>query len=84
MGIGGHILGAKKLRRLAAKTGLPLDRAYIRGSESEGVVWAADRCRHYRIDTATGDHEEIVDATHWASCRADMRPDVDSGSAEST
>lgn len=59
MGIGGHILGPRKLRKLAAPTGLPLDRAYIRNGYSEGVVWTADGCEHYRIDPKSGEHQRI-------------------------
>lgn len=71
MGIGGHILGPRKLRRLAVLTGLPLDRAYIRNHHSEGVVWTTTGCQHYRIDTDTGEYTEIPqeEIAHWTSCR---------------
>lgn len=69
MGIGGHILGPRKLRSLSRLTGLPLNRAYIRGHDSEGVVWLPDGgCVHYAIDPATGEHERVEQPTHWSSC----------------
>lgn len=68
MGIGGHILGDKKLRRLARLTGLPLDRAYIRNHDCEGVVWSESGCTHYLIDLATGAAEAVDPASHWTTC----------------
>lgn len=66
MGIGGHMLGPKKLKRLATLTGLPLDRAYIRNGYSEGRT---PDDRHWEIDPKTGAYEEIIDPHHWTSCR---------------
>lgn len=68
MGIGGHMLGPKKLRRLSRLTDLPLRRAYRRGRYAEGVVWDGDSHTHYKIDPVTGNHEEIPFPWHWASC----------------
>lgn len=69
MGIGGHMLGAKKLRKLSALTGLNLSRAYIRGPGSEGVVWHEDGTHsHYYIDPKTGQHKEDPHPMHWVSC----------------
>ena len=73
MGIGGHVLGPKKLRKLAALTGLPLNRAIIRNHYGEGVVWTEAGCRHYQIDPKTGEHTEIADPFHWASCDPERR-----------
>ena len=68
MGIGGHILGEKKLRRLSRLSGLDLDRAYIRGHASEGRVIRDGGCVHYAIDPSTGEHERINQPMHWTSC----------------
>lgn len=68
MGIGGHMLGPRRLRRLQRITGLPLDRAFRRGRQCEGrVVWGG-RCFHYDIDWATGVHHVIPTVIHWVSC----------------
>jgi len=68
MGIAGHILGERKLRRLSSLTGLSLDRAYIRGSEAEGrVVWGG-RCWHFTIDPKTGSSSLVTNPIHWTSC----------------
>lgn len=69
MGIGGHILGPRKLRQLQRLTGLPLNRAYIRNGYGEGVVWNDDgTCIHYAIDPRTGAAETISEPGHWTSC----------------
>lgn len=68
MGIGGHILGERKLRILVSETGLPFDRAYNRNGAGEGRIIVGDRCRHYRINFATWGTREIADPTHWTSC----------------
>lgn len=69
MGIGGHILGDRKLRRLRELTGLDLDRAYIRNRDAEGRVIEVDgRCVHYSIDPKTGVYALNIDPIHWASC----------------
>jgi hypothetical protein len=70
VGIGGHIVGERKLRRLVAKTGLPLNRAYIVSSHyGQGVVWTETGCRHYSFDPKSGDIlEEIHTPTHWTTC----------------
>lgn len=68
MGISGHMLGAAKLRRLAAQTGLPLNRAYRRNGECEGRVIEDGNCRHYTIDWQTGHHQLIERPEHWSSC----------------
>jgi len=73
MGIGGHILGPRKLRRLRALTGLPLDRAYIRNHHAEGVIWSDDGCRHFEIDPHTGAHKPIAEPDHWTTCDPSKR-----------
>lgn len=68
MGIGGHMLGEKSLRRLNRLTGLDLDRAYIRGNHSEGVAYTGTTCVHYEINPKTGAWIVESDPIHWASC----------------
>jgi hypothetical protein len=69
MGIGGHMLGRRKLRQLSTLTGLPLDRAYIRGHASEGVVWSGTTHDHYAINPDTGEHQLISEPLlHWGTC----------------
>lgn len=69
MGIGGHILGDRKLRRLRERSDLNLDRAYIRGQECEGRVIQPDgTCEHFTIDPETGASERIDAPMHWVSC----------------
>lgn len=76
MGVGGHILGPKKLRKLSNLTGLSLDRAAIRNGASEGIVWHEDGTdTHYEIDPKTGEHEPIEDPMHWSTCRTRSIPD---------
>lgn len=67
MGIGGHILGEKKLRQLSERSGLSLDRAYRRNHEVEGRVVRDGECRHYAIDWETGEARELT-PDHWSSC----------------
>jgi hypothetical protein len=69
MGIGGHMLGDKKLRQLRQATGLNFDRAYRRGWECEGRVINPDgTCSHYRVDPLTEQYVEVDAPVHWASC----------------
>ncbi len=70
MGISGHMLGPRKLRRLQRACGLPLFRAYIRNHYCEGVVQQDEfsTCRHFEIDPVTGAYREIEYPIHWASC----------------
>lgn len=77
MGIGGHMLGPVKLRRLSRLTGLPLDRACIRGQVCVGVVWTGPgACEdvHYAIDKRTGAYTEITDPDHWSTCWTHQLP----------
>ena len=75
MGISGHMLGPRKLRRLSELTGLPLDRAYIRNHDSEGRVIVDGRCVHYEINPETGEHHQIDPEVygHWSSCPREGR-----------
>lgn len=73
MGISGHMLGPRKLRRLNRLTGLNLDRAYIRNRYAEGRAVVNGECVHYAIDPATGESEAIEAddtpvRTCWSSC----------------
>jgi hypothetical protein len=76
MGIGGHILGDKKLRQLRAKTGVPFDRAFRMHWGGEGVVWTADGCEHYGFDWKTGQTQPLTDPRHWTSCDPTRREHV--------
>lgn len=69
MGVGGHMLGPKKLRRLARLTGLPLERAYIRNGDAQGRTIEDGHCVHWAIDPYSGAYERISSPrTHWTSC----------------
>ena len=77
MGIGGHVLGLRKLRRLQRLTGLPLDRAIIRNHYCEGVVWTDTGCSaHYEIDLSTGEATVIEEPFHWGTCRPEGREEL--------
>lgn len=76
MGIAGHILGPKKLRRLATATGLPLDRAINRNGYCEGVVWTDSGCQHFEIDLRNGTHQQIDNPGHWSTCNPANRGDI--------
>lgn len=69
MGISGHILGARKLRRLQRLTGLPFDRAY-RYHDSGGarLIDENGRCQHYGVNFRTGEAQLQERAVHWWSC----------------
>lgn len=68
MGISGHILGERKLRRLIRETGLPFERAYNRNGVGQGRIIVGDRCRHYWIDFEGWATREIQEPQHWTSC----------------
>jgi len=74
MGIGGHILGARKLRQLQRLTGLPFDRAY-RYHDSGGARLIDDdgKCQHYAVDFRTGEACRLEDPVHWSSCGEEGR-----------
>ena len=68
MGISGHILGDKKLRKVARSTGVPFTSAFIRNREAQGVVIVGDKCLHYWFDPKTWEATRVSNPTHWASC----------------
>jgi hypothetical protein len=68
VGIGGHMLSEKNTKKLAARSGLAISRAYRRGQYCEAAVHGDGCCQHYSIDFKTGDHELIEDPGHWSSC----------------
>lgn len=50
MGIGGHMLGDKKLNQLRNRTGINFRRAYRRGATGEACYLVGDSgCVHYRL-----------------------------------
>jgi hypothetical protein len=73
MGIGGHMLGEKKLRHLRQVTGLSIDRAYRRNRLCEARVIEDDFCTHYSIDPLTEQYVKIEHPIHWASCPKEAR-----------
>jgi hypothetical protein len=73
MGIGGHMLGAKKLKQLSTRSTLPLNRACHRNGYCEGVVWTEESCIHYSIDFKTGEHVIIENPMHWYTCHPKNR-----------
>jgi hypothetical protein len=73
MGISGHILGPRKLRRLQRETGLPFDRAYNRNGVGAARIVDDAGCHHYWIDFRDYRVEPIDRPTHWSSCPTDPR-----------
>ena len=69
MGMGGHILGPKKLRKLNANTGLGADRAYRRGGYCEARVRVPGGCEHYEVDWVSWEARLVEAPFHWASCQ---------------
>lgn len=68
MGIGGHILGEKKLRWLCRETGFNFARAYIRNGECQGYVIQFGKCQHYKVLLDSMAVLPIIDPIHWVSC----------------
>jgi len=73
MGIGGHILGAKKLRQLNKWSPIQFDKAYKRGNTGEGrtVSWYLHdryKCLHYSIDYTNKVVTFKEHPMHWSSC----------------
>lgn len=69
MGMGGHMLGDRKLHRLQRLTGLPLVRAVHRNGACAGICFdPSGQCHHFEIDFKTGEHHEETVDYHWSSC----------------
>lgn len=72
MGIGGHMLGEKKLNKLRAIARIRFDRAYRRNSSGEAVVWGDGlECQHYRLSFGINNTVAVYKmkyAMHWSSC----------------
>jgi len=69
MGIGGHMLGAHKLRQLNAMTGLNFDRAYNRNGLGGARLPHQDGSHdHYWVDFRTREVGVIEEPTHWWTC----------------
>lgn len=73
MGIAGHMLGDKALRRLNLRTGMHFDRAFIRGHECEGryvlrSTIGGDVCVHCQVDLDTYLIKALTFSHHWSSC----------------
>lgn len=68
MGIAGHILGEKKMRKLNRETGMNFDRAFNRNGQGVGRVLFGATDTHYAIDFTTYEIAYIDDPTHWTSC----------------
>jgi hypothetical protein len=68
MGIGGHMLGERKLRRLNRETGMVFDRAYNRNGTGVARIKDETGCRHFFVSFQTWEFEEIPEPTHWWSC----------------
>lgn len=68
MGISGHILGERKLRRVNRETGMEFDRAFNRNGRGIGRLVEDGICYHYFIDFSTWETERILQPTHWSSC----------------
>ena len=69
MGISGHILGPRKLRRLRAWSGIDFDRAWNRNGYGEArLINEHGKCSHFRVDFQEHRIEEIDLPIHWLSC----------------
>lgn len=68
MGIAGHILGPRKLRKLCRLTGVTFNRAYNHNGYCEAVVWLDEGCEHYLIDRDTHIATPFTPRCHWTSC----------------
>jgi len=70
MGIGGHMLGARKLRQLNRMIpGYDFDRAYNRnGQGGARVIDEHGECLHYWVDFRTWEVELEERPIHWTSC----------------
>lgn len=72
MGIGGHMLGPKKLRQLNEWSGINFQRAYNRNGSGEGRVVNNGVCiAHYQINFKSKHVRLCVQPRHWSSCHTD-------------
>lgn len=71
MGISGHMLGPRKLRRLERETGIPFERAYNRNGKGAARVLAEDgTCLgHWVIDFRSMEVSQDPHPWHWFSCK---------------
>lgn len=69
MGISGHILGARNLRRLNAELGTDFDRAYRLHHQGGGRrVNEQGQCEHYDFNLVTKEVTRDINPMHWTSC----------------
>lgn len=69
MGISGHMLSEKSLRRVNRNTGMNFDRAFIRNGYGQGrQVNEQGACEHYAFDPRTWEVTKDESANHWSSC----------------
>ena len=70
MGISGHILGERKMRRLNRVTGMDFDRAYrYHGPTYARRINEHGQCEHFVVNEVTGEVVQNIDQTiHWTSC----------------
>lgn len=70
MGIGGHILGPRKLRQISRDVGIDFDRAFNRNGYCVGRRLNEEgQCEHYEVDLVARTATLILDPMHWTSCR---------------
>jgi hypothetical protein len=68
MGIGGHMLGDRKLRWVNRNTGMNFDRAFRYHDQGEGRFRnESGECEHWDINFRTWEVQRCYDG-HWASC----------------
>lgn len=73
MGIGGHILGERKLRALVRWSGIDFDRAYNRNGVGSARLVEDGECKHYWINYRTREVTRDPEPTHWSSCSPNER-----------
>lgn len=70
--MGSQQFGPKKIRKLAALTGLPLDMVWNHqggGEWTDARTLDGDRCTHYLINVKTGEWEKRdPPSSHYSSC----------------
>ena len=68
MGISGHMLGEKKLRRLNNWSGMEFDRAFNRNGGGAARTIEDGACVHYVVDFEAKKISRNPDSGHWSSC----------------